>query len=325
MPDHPSSLTRRAAVTGTAAMLATPALAQNFPDRPIRLVVPFTAGGGTDIAGREIARRMSESLGQAVVVENRPGGNTAVAADYVARSRADGYTIMITSGSTILVAPLVTANLPYKVEDFAPVGLVLKQYFGLGVPPRVATSIPELVQKAKVRPDALSYGHTGIGGVGHILGEKLMAATGTRMVSVPYRGFQQTVTDLLSGQLDMTFEGIHNIVPYHRDGTIRLLALASPMRAPPLPDVPTFTEVGYPDLAVDAWLAVFAPAATPPDIMAKLNRALVAAVDSPSFREHAASQVQHAQSSTPEEMAQAIRDQIEVWRRIIAPLNIQTG
>ena len=306
---------------GTA--LAAPAIAQTFPDRPIRLVVPFTAGGGTDIAGREIARRMSDTLGQPVVVENRPGGNTAVAADYVARSRADGYTIMITSGSTMLVAPLVTKNLPYKVEDFMPVGLVLKQYFGLGVPPRVATSIPMLVERARSRPDAVSYGHTGTGGVGHILGEKLMAATGTRMVSVPYRGFQQTVTDLLGGQLDMTFEGIHNIVPYHRDGTIRILALASPRRAPPLPDVPTFTEVGYPDLAVDAWLAVFAPAGVPAPILATLNRALVAAVESPSFREHTTSQVQHAESSTPEAMAEAIRQQIEVWRALIAPLNLQ--
>jgi tripartite-type tricarboxylate transporter receptor subunit TctC len=306
-----------------AGAFAAPALAQRFPDRPVHIVVPFTAGGGTDVAAREIGRRMAETLGQPVVIENRSGGNTAIGADYVARARPDGHTLLMTSGTTMLVAPLVYRNLPYKLSDFTPVGLVLNQYFGLGVPPRVATSIPELVQKARARPESLSFGHTGTGGVGHLLGEKLMAATGTRMVSVPYRGFQQTVVDLLGGRLDMTFEGIHNVVPYHREGTIRLLALASPDRAPPLPDVPTFTDVGYPDLAVETWLALFAPAATPAPVMAVLNRALVAAVESPSFREHAAGQVQNARSSSVEEMKESLARQVEVWRRIIEPLNLR--
>jgi tripartite-type tricarboxylate transporter receptor subunit TctC len=179
------------------------------------------------------------------------------------------------------------------------------------------------VTKAKARPDGLSFGHTGTGGVGHLLGEKLMAATGTRMVSVPYRGFQQTVVDMLGGTLDMTFEGIHNVVPFHREGTIKLLALASPERAPPLPDVPTFTDVGYPDLAVETWLALFAPAATPAPIMATLNRALVAAVESPSFRAHAASQVQNARSSSVQEMTESLARQVEIWRGIIEPLNLR--
>ena len=319
-----TGISRRAALgAALAGSVARPALAQSFPDRPVRIVVPFTAGGGTDIAAREVGRRMAETLGQPVVIENRSGANTAIGADYVARSRPDGYTLLLTSGSTMLVAPLVTRNLPYKLADFTPVGLVLTQYFGLGVPPRVAGSVPELVEKARAKPDGLSFGHTGTGGVGHLLGEKLMAATGTRMVSVPYRGFQQTVTDMLGGQLDMTFEGIHNIVPYHRDGTVRLLALASPERAPPLPDVPTFTDIGYPDLAVDTWLALFAPAATPAPIMETLNRALVAAVESPSFREHAASQVQNARSSSVQEMSDSLARQVEVWRKIIEPLNLQ--
>ncbi|MBW6400462.1 tripartite tricarboxylate transporter substrate binding protein [Roseomonas sp. HJA6] len=318
------SISRRAAIgSALAGTFARPALAQAFPDRPIRIVVPFSAGGGTDIAAREVGRRMAETLGQPVVIENRSGANTAIGAEYVARSRPDGYTLLFTSGSTMLVAPLLMRNLSYKLSDFTPVGMALEQYFGLGVAPRAAGSIPELVEKARARPDSMSFGHTGTGGVGHLLGEKLMAATGTRMVSVPYRGFQQTVTDILGGQLDMTFEGIHNIVPYHRDGTIKLLALASPERAPPLPEVPTFKDVGYPDLAVNAWLALFAPAATPAPIMATLNQALVAAVESPSFREHAASQVQNARSSSVQEMSDSLAQQVEVWRGIIAPLNLQ--
>ncbi len=320
-----SSLIRRRTTlrTALAAALPLPALAQSFPDRPVRIVVPFSAGGGTDVAAREVGRRMSETLGQPVVIENRSGANTAIGAEYVARSRPDGYTLLLTSGSTMLVAPLVARNLPYKLADFVPVGMVLDQYFGLGVPPRVASSVPELVEKARARPDGLSFGHTGTGGVGHLLGEKLMAATGTRMVSVPYRGFQQTVVDMLGGQLDMTFEGIHNIVPFHREGTVKLLALASPERAPPLPDIPTFTEIGYRDLAVETWLALFAPAATPAPVMDVLNRALVAAVESQSFREHAASQVQHARSSSVQEMSDSLARQVEVWRAIIEPLNLQ--
>jgi tripartite-type tricarboxylate transporter receptor subunit TctC len=316
-------LTRRAALAVTAAALARPAFAQAFPDRPVRIVVPFTPGGGTDIAAREIGRRMAETLGQPVVIENRPGANTAIGAEYVARSRPDGHTLLLTSGSTMLVAPLVTRNLPYRLADFIPVGLILDQYFGLGAPPRVATNVAGMVAKARVRPDALSFGHTGTGGVGHLLGEKLMAATGTRMVSVPYRGFQQTVTDMLGGTLDMTFEGIHNIVPYHRDGTVRILALASPNRAPPLPDVPTFADEGFPDLSVEAWLALFAPAATPAPVMAVLNRALRAAVDSASFKDHAASQVQNARSSSVQEMQESLSRQVEVWRKIVEPLNLQ--
>ncbi|MGG5823075.1 Bug family tripartite tricarboxylate transporter substrate binding protein [Falsiroseomonas sp. HW251] len=321
MRAHP--VRRRAALAAAAALLARPARAQAFPDRPVRIVVPFTPGGGTDIAAREIGRRMAETLGQPVVIENRPGANTAIGAEYVARSRPDGHTLLLTSGSTMLVAPLVTRSLPYAMADFIPVGLVLDQYFGLGAPPRVAGNVADLVAKARVRPDALSFGHTGTGGVGHLLGEKLMAATGTRMVSVPYRGFQQTVTDMLGGTLDMTFEGIHNIVPYHRDGTVKLLALASPGRAPPLPEVRTFAEEGYPDLSVEAWLALFAPAATPAPVMAILNRSLRAAVDSPSFKDHAASQVQNARSTSVQEMQESLARQVEVWRAIVAPLNLQ--
>jgi tripartite-type tricarboxylate transporter receptor subunit TctC len=319
----PLPLARRTALL-FGATLARPALAQGaFPDRPLRIVVPFSAGGGTDVAAREIARRMSETLGQPIVVENRTGGNSAIGAEYVARSRPDGHTLFFTSGTTMVVAPLVWRHLPYKPEDFAPVGLVLKQYFSLAVAPRVASSVPELIEKLKERPGAMSFGHTGTGGVGHLLAERLMAATGTRMLSVPYRGFQQTVVDMLAGRLEMTFEGVHNIVPFHRDGTLRILALTSDRRAPQLPDVPTFAEAGQPGMSVDAWLALFAPAGTPAPIIAALNRALVAAVDSPSFREHAAGQVQLAQSSTPEALAASIARETADWRRVIEPLNLR--
>jgi tripartite-type tricarboxylate transporter receptor subunit TctC len=314
--------TRRAVL---ASSLAAPALAwaQGFPDRPVRLVVPYTAGGGTDVVGREVARHMAEELGQPVVIENRSGANTGVGAEYVARARPDGYTLYFAGASSLVVPPLVSRRFPVKPEDFAPVSLVLKQPYGLGVTPSLAATLPELVALMRARPDAYGFGHTGTGGIGHLIGERLMAATGTRMVSVPYRGFQQTVIDVMSGRLAMTFESIANFLPFLREGQVRLLAVSSEQRLPQLHDVPTFAEAGNPDMVVESWLAVWAPAGTPREVVSRLNRAVVAAVDSPGFRALAAGQLQRPESTTPEGLAELTTRDVAAWRRVVEPLNLQ--
>jgi tripartite-type tricarboxylate transporter receptor subunit TctC len=308
------------------AGLALPGLAraQSFPDRPLRLVVPYTAGGGTDVVGREIARHMAEFLGQSVIVENRSGANTGVGAEYVAKARPDGYTLYFAGASSLVVPPLVSRHFPAKPEDFAPVSLVLKQPYGLGITPSLATNLAELVALMRARPDTYGFGHTGTGGIGHLIGERLMAATGTRMISVPYRGFQQTVLDVMSGRLAMTFESVANFLPLTRDGQVRLIGVSSEQRVPQLPDVPTFAEAGYPDLVVESWLAVWAPAGTPQAAIARLNQAVVTAVASPGFRALAASQVQRPESSTPEALAALTARDVAGWRRVVAPLNLQT-
>jgi len=321
-------VSRRAALGAMAAGLAAPTLprpafAQAFPDRPVRFVVPYTAGGGTDVLAREIARRMQPAFPQPIVVENRAGANTAVGAQFVANSRPDGYTLYFAGGSSLVVPPLVWKNLPYKLEDFAPVGLIVKQPYGLGANLEVGNTVRELVERMKARPDHYSFGHTGTGGIGHLLGERLMAATGTKMISVPYRGFQQTVIDIIGGRLSMTFEAVNNIVPFHRDGKVRILALTSERRAPILPDVPTFEEAGFSGMNAQSWLGIFAPAATPAPIVAQLNRALSAVVDSADFHRYAESQVQFAESMAPDAFARFIAEDRDAWRRVVEPLNLQ--
>lgn len=319
-------LPRRAALAAAAlALPAVAARAQSFPDRPVRLVVPYSAGGGTDVVAREIARHMAENLRQTVIVENRTGANTAIGADYVARSNPDGYTLYFAGASSLVVPPLVSPELPIRPAAFAPVSLVLKQSYGLGVFPPLAGSLQELVEKLRAEPDKHGFGHTGTGGIGHLIGERLMAATDTRMVSVAYRGFQQTVIDVMSGRLAMTFEATANFLPFLREGKVRLLAITSDRRLPQLPDVPTFVEAGYRDMVVQSWIAVFAPAGTPSPVIARLNEAVVYAVGTESFRKMAADQLQQPESGTPEALAELMRTDIAAWRRVIEPLNLQAG
>ncbi|MCC7426944.1 MAG: tripartite tricarboxylate transporter substrate binding protein [Alphaproteobacteria bacterium] len=321
-------VSRRTALGAIAAGLATPALprpalAQTFPDRPVRFVVPYTAGGGTDVLAREIARRMQPTFPQPIVIENRAGANTAVGAQFVANSRPDGYTLYFAGGSSLVVPPLVWKNLPYKLEDFAPVGLIVKQPYGLGANLDLGGTVRELIDRMKAKPDEFSFGHTGTGGIGHLLGERLMAATGTKMISVPYRGFQQTVIDIMGGRLSMTFEAVNNIVPFHRDRKVRILAITSDRRAPVIPDVPTFAEAGFPAMTTQSWLGLFAPAGTPAPIVAQLNRTLSAVVDSADFHRYAEGQVQFAESMTPDAFGRFIAEDREAWRRVVEPLNLQ--
>lgn len=318
-----TDLTRRGLI---AATLAAPGIARaqgGFPDRPVRFVVPYSAGGGTDVTAREVAQRLSPILGQPVIVENRSGANTAVGAEYVARARPDGYTLYFAGASSLVVPPLVWRRLPYGPQDFAPVSLVLTQPYGIGVGPWAATSVPQLVERMRAAPGTFSFGHTGTGGIGHLLGERLMAATGTRMLSVPYRGFSNTVVDIIGQRLQMTFEAVNNILSFHRDGSVRVLAITSDRRVPQLPDVPTFTEVGLPQMEVVSWLAIFAPAATPAPVVARLSEAVRQVVDSDGFKEYALAQVQFAQGMTPEALRDYMARDIAAWRRVIEPLNLQ--
>lgn len=318
-------LSRRTALGAALALPALPALGQSFPDRTVRVVVPYSAGGGTDVVAREIVRHMADHLKQTVIVENRTGGNTAIGANHVAGSPPDGYTLYFAGASSLVVPPLVTPQIGIRPEAFAPVSLVLKQAYGLGVHPPLAGSVQDLVGKLRAEPDKHGFGHTGTGGIGHLIGERLMAATGTRMVSVAYRGFQQTVLDVISGRLAMTFEATANFLPFLADGRVRLLAVTSDRRLPQLPNVPTFAEAGYPDLVVQSWLAVYAPAGTPAPVIARLNEAVVHAVRQPSFQDMAARQLQTPEPGTPEALAELMRSDIAAWRRVIEPLNLQVA
>jgi tripartite-type tricarboxylate transporter receptor subunit TctC len=315
-------LTRRALLVAALTVPAFNARAQSFPGRPLRLVIPYSAGGGTDLAGRIIGQGMEETLGQPVVIENKPGASTAIGASYVASSQPDGYTLYFSGASSLVVPPLVSPKLPIRPEDFAPVSLVLSQPYGLGVNPDFADSLDTMIKKLKAEPDKYCFGHTGAGGIGHLTGVRLMNATKTRMVSVTYRGFQQTVIDLITGRIAMTFESVNNFLPYLADGRVRLLAVSSEKRLPQLPNVPTFVEAGYSDMFVESWLGVFAPKGTPHLIIDQLNHAVVHAVATEKFQEFTAEAIQKPQSGTPEELAALMRNDIAVWRNVIQPLNL---
>ncbi|MBN8956726.1 MAG: tripartite tricarboxylate transporter substrate binding protein [Rhizobiales bacterium] len=315
-------LTRRALLATALVAPAFSVRAQSFPDHPLRLVVPYSAGGGTDVVARAIGRDMEETLGQPVVIENKTGANTAIAADYVARAEPDGYTMYFAGASSLVVPPLVTPKLPIRPMDFAPVSLVLKQPYALGVNPEFADSLDTMVKKLRADPDKYSFGHTGTGGIGHLIGVRLMNATNTKMVSVTYRGFQQTVIDVITGRVAMTFEAVNNFLPFVADGRVRLLAVSSDKRVPQLPDVPTFVEAGYPDMVVESWIAVFVPKATPRPVIDRLNRAVAHAVDSEKFKDMAAKAIQRPEAGSPEDLGALLQKDIDVWRKVIAPLNL---
>ncbi len=318
-------LTRRALLATALVAPALSARAQSFPDHPLRLVVPYSAGGGTDVVARAIGRDMEETLGQPVVIENKTGANTAIAADYVARSEPDGYTMYFAGASSLVVPPLVSPKLPIRPMDFAPVSLVLKQPYGLGVNSEFADSLDTMVKKLRADPDKYSFGHTGTGGIGHLIGVRLMNATNTKMVSVTYRGFQQTVIDVITGRIAMTFEAVNNFLPFVADGRVRLLAVSSDKRVPQLPDVPTFVEAGYPDMVVESWIAVFVPKATPRPIIDRLNRAVAHAVQSEKFKDMAAKAIQQPEAGSPEDLGALLQKDIDVWRKVIAPLNLPSS
>lgn len=318
-------LTRRTLLAAALTAPAFKAHAQSFPDRALRLVVPYSAGGGTDIVGRLVGQDMEQTLGQPVIIENKPGANTAIGANYVARSQPDGYTLYFGGASSLVVPPLVSPQLNIKPEEFAPVSLVLKQPYALGVSPEFASNLDEVVKKLRADPDKYSFGHTGVGGIGHLIGVRLMNATKTSMISVTYRGFQQTVIDVMTDRIAMTFEAVNNFLPYLAEGRVRLVAVSSEKRLPQLPDVPTFAEAGYPDMVVESWLGVFAPAGTPKPIIDRLNQAVLHAVASEKFKEAAARAVQQPMSSTPEELAVFMRDDIAAWRKVIEPLHLPTN
>src|SRR5438552_1313715 len=238
--------TKRCAVLVLLVLFAGFAHAQGWPQRPVRFLVPFPPGGSTDVAARALADKLSAGLGQQVVVENRGGGGGAVGTAEVARAQPDGYTILF-AANAVTILHLAVKNLPYDtLRDFAAITQVSTQPNAFAVHPSVpASSIRELVAYAKANPGKLSYGHSGAGGGQHLTGELLKKMAGIDMVGIPYKGGGQLITDLIGGQIQVGIAGTTPLIPHHRSGKIRILALSSLERFPPLPDIPTVVEAGY--------------------------------------------------------------------------------
>ncbi|MFG0643475.1 Bug family tripartite tricarboxylate transporter substrate binding protein [Delftia sp. WSY_22] len=272
-----------------AATLALPfahAQAQSYPDRPIKLVVPFAPGGATDILGRLLATSLGERLGQPVVVENRPGAGTVVAGALVAKAPPDGYTLLLGASTTLTLNPVIRNPLPYDpLRSFTPLGLVADMGLVLVAHNETpARTLPELVALAKADPDKLSYGSFGTGSSVHFGGEMLKTATGMRMVHVPFNGSSPSLTALMGGQVQVAVDTVVATTPLIKAGKIRPIAALGPQRLPLLPQVPTVAESGYPGFAMDTWFAFLAPAGLPAPIQRKLEKALADTMAEPAMK-----------------------------------------
>ncbi|MBP0619832.1 Bug family tripartite tricarboxylate transporter substrate binding protein [Cupriavidus consociatus] len=272
----------------SAAMATAPAMAQApaWPERPLRLVVPFAAGGATDLLGRLLAVGLGEKLGQPVVVENKPGASTVVGASQVAKAAPDGYTLLLAASTTLTLNPAIRQHLGYDpIKSFTPLGLVADMSLVLVANPDAQiNSLKDLVTQAKAHPDKFSYGSFGTGSSVHFGGEMLKSATGIRMVHVPFNGSAPSLTALTGGQVQVAVDTVVASLPLIKGGKIRPVAVLSPQRLPALPQVPTVAESGYPGFQMGTWFALLAPAGLPAPVQQKLEKALAEVANAPATR-----------------------------------------
>jgi tripartite-type tricarboxylate transporter receptor subunit TctC len=303
-----------------AAMLAGAAQAQDYPARPVRLVVPYAAGGNADIFGRTLAQKLGDALKQPFVVENRAGANGGIGADFVAKSPPDGYTLLVTANGPIVVNPVLYAKVPYDpVRDFAPVAqCTVYQYVLVTLAGSSIKSIADLIDAARARPGAVSYGSTGVGGGNHLAGELFALATGTQLTHVPYKGSAPALADLLGGQLTFMFDTVITSVPQIRAGKLRAFAVSSLKRASALPDVPTLDEAGIRGFDISQWQGVLAPGGTPKAIIDRLNAEIVKSLRAPEVRERLVTQGgNEIVTGSPEEFAALIKNDLQMYAKLI--------
>jgi tripartite-type tricarboxylate transporter receptor subunit TctC len=299
---------RRAVALLSAALFWGAAAAQTFPSRPVTLVVPFPPGGVTDPVARFVGQKVSESMGQQVVVENKPGAGGLIGAETVKRAPADGYTLFMGHAGTHAVNPSLYSKLPYDpVKDFAPITLMISTSHILVVPgDSPAKSVPDLIALAKSRPNGLVYASQSIGAGGHLLGEMLKIRTGANLHHVPYKGSAPAIQDILAGRVDLFFDTPITSGPHVREGKLKILASASSRRLRWFPDAPTMAEAGYPGIELDFWFGLFAPAGTPQPALRKLHEEFVKALKNPEVVKRFTDQGLDVVTNTPEEFAALI-------------------
>lgn len=300
--------------------------ADAYPNKPIRLIVPFAAGGTTDIVARVVAEGLGRELGQAVVVENRGGGGGSIGADALARSAPDGYTLGVATVSTMATNPATNPKTPYNpLKDFAPITNMVNVPNVLTVNPAVpAKSVAEFVALLKANPGKYSYASSGAGGIGHLDGELFKSLTQTDMVHVPYRGSGPALNDVIAGQVNAQFDNLPSSMPHIQAGKLRALAIAAPKRLPALPDVPTFAEGGLPEMDNMAWYGLVAPAGTPQAVIDRIHDATVKALKDPKIAQRLADGGSLVDGNTPVEYAAQIKRELELRQRIAKERNIQS-
>jgi tripartite-type tricarboxylate transporter receptor subunit TctC len=313
----PSTLAKVLAAVVLALALAAPAFAQTYPNRPIKLLVPFTAGGGTDLLARVVSKKMAENMGQAIVVDNRPGANTLIATEAVVHAAPDGYTLIMQTNNLAANPTLYAGKITFDtLKDLLPVSLVAGNPHVLVVNPSVpAKDLREFIALAKAKPGSITFASAGSGTVNHLSGELLKMLAGIDIVHVPYKGSGSVMPDLLGGHVNSLFAAMPTVTGYIKEGRLRAIAVTTPKRFRGLPNVPTIAESGYPGYDFSSWFGILAPAGTPKPIIDRLHAEVVKALADPGVQERLADY--EIFGSTPEEFGQLIKSEIDKTGKII--------
>lgn len=306
------------------ALVVSPAWAQDFPSKSLKIVVPYAPGGGADSVARIVAKKVSENIGQPILIENKGGAGSIVGTDLVAKAEPDGYTLLLGQSGPISINPAVYKTLPYDpVKDFAPITMTTAYPYILAVnSDSPAKTVQEFVALAKSKPGALNYGSTGVGAANHLVAELFASKAGLKMTHVPYRGTALAVGDLVSGTLNVVFSDPISVLPHIRSGKLRALAVTSLERSPVAPEVPTVAESGYPGFEALAWHGILAPAKTPPAVVKKLNAEFVKALADPATKELLEKQAMQTVGNSPEAFAAFIQKDIATWKAVAAAANV---
>jgi tripartite-type tricarboxylate transporter receptor subunit TctC len=305
--------------------IAAPAAAQTYPAKPIRLIIPFSAGGGTDIFARLIGRKLQDIVGQPFVADNRAGASGIIGCELVARAQPDGYTLLMGTTGTHTTNPAVYARLPYDpLEDFEPISLIAESPFVLLVHPSLPVrSIKELIAFARKRPGQLTYGSSGIGSSSHLGFELFNAMAGIKGVHVPYKGLAPAMADTAAGQLAMTWNSITASAEFIKSKRVRALGIGAKKRSWLIPDVPTIAESGLPGYELGSWYGMFAPARTPQPIVRRLHEAIVEAIADPALKEQFTALSADAVGSTPAQFREVLRKDIAKWAKVAREANVK--
>jgi len=309
---------RRLSCALGAVLLAAPALAEDYPSRPIRIIVPFSPGGAVDGPTRVVAQELGKRLGQQVVIDNRPGAGATIGAEAVAKSAPDGYTLLLASQTNAISATLYPKLSFNPIDDFAPISLIGREPGVVVVNPSLpAKTLQDLLELARARPGQIDYASSGNGSGQHLFAAQLFSMAGVKLTHVPYRGSSQATTDLIGGVVSVGVPGLAGMLPHIRSGKLRALAVTGVHRSAQLPEVPTVAESGLAGYSAYVWLGLLAPKGTPGPIIERLNRELVTALDAPEVKGYMANASIEALGSTPAEFGAFFRAERDVWARVI--------
>ena len=307
-----------AVMTVLAASLSVPVAAQTYPSKPVRLIVPFAPGGFTDVVARILGQRLSVSMGQQFIIENKAGAGSTIGTDFVAKSAPDGYTLVMIS-TTHVISPWIYKSMPYDpIKGFVPVTKLVDSPYVLLVNPKVpARNVQEFIALAKASPDTLRYASSGNGSSQHLMGGLFASLTGTKLQHVPYRGSSGAATDLVAGVVESSFAGVPNALAQVPAGRLRALAVTTAKRIPQLPDVPTLQEAGVPGYEASVWLALLAPAGTPRDIVNRLNAEVAKLMESGETRKALYEAGVEVSLSTPDALGEYMVKEMERWGKVV--------